>query len=98
MFSSRVPGALEPNPLTLEIRRARAAGTPLLDLTLTNPTTAGIHYPESLLHALADRAAARYEPRPLGLPAAREAVARDYRRRGIDVPSGHIVLTASTSE
>ena len=35
MFSSRVPADLEPNRLTRAVRRARAAGTALLDLTLT---------------------------------------------------------------
>jgi alanine-synthesizing transaminase len=98
MFSSRVPGELEPNRLTLGVRRARAAGRPLLDLTLTNPTAAGIAYPPSILDALSDRAAERYDPAPLGLPAARAAVARDYARRGVDVAAGRIVLTASTSE
>jgi alanine-synthesizing transaminase len=98
MFSSRVPGELEPNRLTVEIRRARSAGRPLLDLTLTNPTAAGIRYPASMLDALADRGAEKYEPRPLGSPGAREAVARDYRRRGINVAPECIVLTASTSE
>jgi aspartate/methionine/tyrosine aminotransferase len=98
MFSSRVPGDLEPNRLTLEVRRARAAGRPLLDLTSTNPTAAGIEYPPSILDSLSDRAALRYEPQPLGMPGARAAVARDYARRGISANPERIVLTASTSE
>ena len=48
--------------------------------------------------ARGSRARSRYEPSPLGLPEAREAVARDYARRGIAVPPERIVLTASTSE
>jgi alanine-synthesizing transaminase len=98
MFSSRVPGTLEPNRLTQQIRRVRASGRALIDLTLTNPTTAGIEYPASLLAALGDPAAATYDPLPLGSPQAREAVARDYERRGIPVSPESIVLTASTSE
>ena len=98
MFSSRVPGDLEPNRLTRAVRRARAAGTALLDLTVTNPTMAGIHYPASVLDSLADPAALRYEPSPLGLPDARAAVARDYARHGINVAPEHVVLTASTSD
>ena len=43
--SSRFPASFEPNPLTLAVRRARATGRPLLDLTLTNPTRAGFAYP-----------------------------------------------------
>jgi alanine-synthesizing transaminase len=98
MFSSRVPADLEPNRLTRAVRRARAAGTALLDLTLTNPTMTGIHYPASILDSLADPAALRYEPAPLGLPDARAAVARDSARRGINVAAERVVLTASTSD
>jgi alanine-synthesizing transaminase len=98
MFSSRVPGDLEPNRLTRAVRSVRAAGTTLLDLTLTNPTTAGIHYPASVLSSLADPCGLRYEPSPLGLPEARAAVARDYARHGINVAPERVVLTASTSD
>lgn len=98
MFSSRVPGDLEPNRLTLALRRARAEARPLIDLTLTNPTAAGILYPSSMLDALSGAACMRYEPRPFGLQSAREAVAADYARRGIGVAPERIVLTASTSE
>ncbi|MFL6280161.1 MAG: pyridoxal phosphate-dependent aminotransferase [Vicinamibacterales bacterium] len=98
MFSSRVPGALEPNRLTQVLTRLRRAGAPLLDLTLTNPTAAGIEYPESILDVLADRRSLQYEPAPLGLMEAREAVARDYDRSGIKVAAERVVLTSSTSE
>ncbi len=98
MFSSRVPGDLQPNRLTVAIRRAREQQRPLIDLTLTNPTLAGIAYPPGLLHPLASDAAQRYAPSPFGLDDAREAVALDYRRRGIAVARDRVVLTASTSE
>jgi alanine-synthesizing transaminase len=98
VFSSRVPGALEPNRLTRALQRVRASGASLIDLTLTNPTTAGINYPESILDDLANPRALRYEPAPLGLPAAREAIARDCERHGIKVAPDRIVLTSSTSE
>jgi aspartate/methionine/tyrosine aminotransferase len=98
MFSSRVPDNLEPNRLTRALRRVRAAGTPLIDLTVTNPTATGIQYPASVLDSLADPAALRYEPSPLGMPGARAAVARDYARHGIKVAPDHVVLTASSSE
>jgi alanine-synthesizing transaminase len=51
-----------------------------------------------MLDALADRAGQRYEPRSLGLPRTRQAIAGDYRRRGVNVAPGGIVVTASTSE
>ena len=98
MFSSRVPGELLPNAFTLALRRARAAGKPLLDLTVTNPTVAGISYPPSILDPLSNAAGMRYEPRPFGLQSAREAVAADYARRGIGVAADRVVLTSSTSE
>ncbi len=98
MFSSRVPGDLQPNRLTLAVRTARARGRPLLDLTLTNPTAAGIAYPPGLLHPLASEAALGYSPAPFGLEEAREAVALEYRRSGIAVATERVVLTASTSE
>lgn len=98
MFSSRVPGELEPNRLARAVRRLRAAGRPLIDLTVTNPTTVGIDYPPSILDALADPVALRYEPAALGLPEARAAIARDCERNGTKVAPDRIVLTASTSE
>ena len=98
MFSSRVPGDLEPNRLTRAVRRARAEGRALLDLTISNPTAAGIAYPDDILAPLADAAARVYEPDARGLRRAREAVAGDYARRGIAVATERLVLTASTSE
>src|SRR5262249_2084008 len=59
---------------------------------------AGFDYPPDLLTPLADPRALRYEPRPFGLPAARRAVAADYRRHGFDLDADRIVLTASTSD
>lgn len=98
MFSSRVPAELEPNRLTLAVRHARAARRPFIDLTITNPTSAGVAYPERILAPLGDPAARAYEPQPFGLRQAREAIAADYARRGISVAPDRIALTASTSE
>jgi aspartate/methionine/tyrosine aminotransferase len=98
MFSSRVPADLRPNPLALAVREARAQGQPLIDLTVTNPTVVGIHYPESILAPLSSADARHYEPQPFGLRCAREAVALDYDRRGIRADPDCIVLTASTSD
>ena len=86
------------NALTRALETLRADGAVIVDLTESNPTRAGIPYPRGLLDALADERATRYEPHPLGLPSAREAVAADQRRRGAKVDPAHVVLTASTSE
>lgn len=98
MFSSRVPGDLKPNRVAQAVRRARDDGRSLIDLTITNPTRAGIDYPPGILAPLSDPAALSYDPHPAGLPEARAAVAADYARRGINVAPDRIVLTASTSE
>jgi alanine-synthesizing transaminase len=98
MFSSRLPERLEPNGLSRALEEAQIAGRPLIDLTLTNPTQAGITYASGLFAALSRPEAAVYRPQPFGLRSAREAVARDYARRGLEVGWERIVLTASTSE
>jgi len=97
-FSSRVPSDLGANRLTRSVAEARSAGRSLVDLTQSNPTRAGFEYPDYLLSALADARGLKYEPAPFGLIAARQAVARDYARRGLTVPVERIALTASTSE
>jgi len=69
-----------------------------MDLTVSNPTTVGIAYPTDMLAPLARPAGLVYRPEPLGAPEAREAVSRDFARRGLHVGPGRVVLTASTSE
>jgi alanine-synthesizing transaminase len=98
MFSSRLPTDLRPNALARAIATATTDGAPLIDLTVSNPTSVGFDYPPDLFGSLSSPAVATYRPEPLGLRRAREAVAGEYGRRGLDVPWEHIVLTASTSE
>lgn len=98
MFSERTRWDLTTNRLAEAVGRAQAAGRRLIDLTESNPTAAGLQAGPEVLGLLADRAAARYAPDPRGLRAAREAVARDYARRGVRLSADHVVLTASTSE
>ena len=98
MFSSRLPPHAEPNRLSRAVADRRRRGLPILDLTESNPTRAAIAYPPGLLSTLADDRGLSYEPHPQGLPAAREAVAAEYARRGVAVDPAHIVLAASTSE
>ena len=47
----------------------------MTDLTESNPTRVGLHYPADLLDCLASQVGLRYEPSPRGLPVARKAVA-----------------------
>lgn len=97
-FSARTPSDLIPNRLTTAIERMREGGVSYLDLTLSNPTRAELHYDPSLLAPLSDAAGLRYSPTPFGLTNAREAVAEDFARRGHTVSVDRIALTASTSE
>jgi alanine-synthesizing transaminase len=98
MYSSRLRHGAGRNRLAIALDRRRAAGLPILDLTLSNPTCAGFAYPPKLLKPLADERGLRYEPHPFGLPSARQAVSDDFSRRGAPMPPERIVLTSSTSE
>lgn len=95
MFSRRSGTADAPeNALSRALRRKRDAGALLLDLTVSNPTTAGIPYDEeAIVSAFGDRRVLRYEPAALGLPSALAAVAKE-----LGMPASRLVLTASTSE
>ncbi len=95
MFSGRTPKVQELNRLT---RALSARVAPPLDLTVTNPTVAGLDLPGDPLAALADSRGLRYDPDPKGLLSAREAVAAYYAARGAVADPGRIVLTASSSE
>jgi alanine-synthesizing transaminase len=97
-FSSRVPESQPVNALTRAVDRAHAAGRSLANLTESNPTRVGLVYPPDYLAALDDSRAAVYDPEPLGMRVAREAVATDAGRRGVRVDPERVVLTASTSE
>jgi alanine-synthesizing transaminase len=98
MFSARTRWELSPNRLTRRLEEKHRAGRTVLDLTVTNPSQAGLACPPDVLALLADPAGRSYEPDPRGLRLAREAVAADYAGQGLFVPPDHLVLTASTSE
>jgi aspartate/methionine/tyrosine aminotransferase len=99
MFSSRSSFDLSLNPLAVAMAAARAASRPVLDLTESNPTRAGIPYErDAILAALARPPSLLYEPAPFGLRSAREAVARELSAYGPAVEPSQVALTASTSE
>ena len=98
-FSSRLHWDLRPNRLAQALDAKRRAGAKVLDLTESNPTRAGLAYPsDEILAAFADARSLVYEPKPAGLQAARDAVARYYAARGQAVEPSRILLTSSTSE
>lgn len=101
MFSDRTNWKLTQNRFTVALEEARAGGAQVLDLTVSNPTRAGLRFDEqAILGALASPRALDYDPQSKGLREAREAVAGYYREEhgihGLDAEQ--IVLTTSTSE
>ena len=99
MFAKRTNWNLAPNRLSEALAVYRAAGKPLLDLIVSNPTECGFEYDRSaILNALGNPAALSYEPDPRGLESARRAVAGYYAERKDEVSIEDIFLTTSTSE
>lgn len=96
-FSKRSTHDTAENELTRQLRERRARG-PVVDLTVSNPTTAALSPPplsEAGRLALSRPECAVYEPLPFGLPDAREAIASSL---GGAVSADDVVCTASTSE
>lgn len=83
--SHRLDWHARPSPISQAVARRTQ---PYLDLTVSNPTTAGLHYPAFTIDGLQP-----YVPDPLGLRAAREAIA-SWSGARVD----NLLLTASTSE
>ena len=80
MFSRRTDWPLAPNAFARALEQVRASGKEILDLTVSNPTEAGVQLdPDIVLAALANPDAMRYEPQPRGLLEARKAVCQYYR-------------------
>ena len=99
MFAKRTNWNLAPNRLSEALAVYRAAGKPMLDLTVSNPTECGFEYDSSaVLNALSNPAVLSYEPNPRGLESARRAVAGYYAERKDEVSIEDIFLTTSTSE
>jgi len=90
---------MAPNRLSEALAAHCAAGRPLIDLTVSNPTECGFEYDSAaILDALRNPAALSYEPNPRGLEPARRAVAGYYADREEKVSAEDIFLTTSTSE
>jgi aspartate/methionine/tyrosine aminotransferase len=103
VFSNRTAWKLTPNRFTLAHHQLLREGREFLELTISNPTRAGLDYDQStILDALRNSRSLDYDPQPKGLRSAREAVAKYYSwgssalAREVDPES--IVLTTSTSE
>jgi alanine-synthesizing transaminase len=98
-FSSRIQNELAPNAYYRAMEHMRAKNSAIWDLSISNPTLAGLEYPlEEIREALAEGAKHFYQPDPRGLMAARSAVSGYYHERGITLSPDSIVLTSGTSE
>ena len=101
MFSNRTNWKLAQNRFTQALDEVHSGGAKVLDLTVSNPTRAGLRYDETaILEALASPLALDYDPQPKGLRKAREAVVGYYSNahRVHDLDPEQLVLTSSTSE
>jgi alanine-synthesizing transaminase len=100
MFSNRTSWKLTRNRLTGALEEARSSDARVLDVTISNPTRAGLHYNEpEILQSLSSPRSMDYDPQPKGLPSARVAVAEYYRLdHDIQLDPEHLILTTSTSE
>ena len=97
-FSQRSRHDLEENELTRALARAKERGE-VLDLTVSNPTTAGIApLSDRGRLALASASVATYAPLPFGLPETRAAIAASTNDLGISLSPEDVICTASTSE
>jgi len=96
VFSDRTAWASSANRFTTALEHARASGRTLLDLAVSNPTACGFEYDaDAIRRAFEHPEVLRYRPEPLGLRAARTAIAALYSDR---VDAAHIFITAGTSE
>jgi len=101
MFSARTNWHLAPNALAHVLKQVRESGQEIFDLTISNPTEAGVcPEGETILGVLSNPDALHYDPQPRGLLEARQAVCHYYREshRVFDLDPERVVLTTSTSE
>jgi aspartate/methionine/tyrosine aminotransferase len=84
LFSQRLDWTLASNRLSQALEHQK----PAFDLTASNPTKAGLRYPEELLHAFQNIESLKYNPDPRGIDEARSALKLGR----------HTILSASTSE
>ena len=90
MFSRRLVWDTQPNEIGLLLSRKEG----ILDLTESNPTQAGIIYPEAdILAGFQNPALLKYDPESAGLTEARRHIAHAFHQNPAE-----LILTSSTSE
>ena len=97
-FSRRLSPTLS-NALSLLREELHSANEPLLDLTVSNPSSVLADYPhDEIRAAFSCIDTFNYAPDPWGIESARETIAQFHTRKGFTVSPASIALTASTSE
>ena len=86
--------------IVAEAKKVEAAGRKVRYLNIGDPITFGFRTPPHMIEAV-ERAMRDgqngYAP-SVGIPSAREAVAAECARRGMQVPADRVVITSGTSE
>lgn len=99
MFSRRTDWPFEQNPLMLALAQLKEKKIKVFDLTTSNPTQAGLAYPDrQILKALSLASNILYQPHPFGQEQARQAIAQMYERQKVMIRPEQIILTSSSSE
>src|SRR3974377_514654 len=63
-YSSRFRWDLSPNRIARAVEQKRRDGASFIDLTESNPTRAGLHYPAEIVQSFTDERILKYEPAP----------------------------------
>ena len=99
MFSTRLNWNTPTNELSRILSEKRSLGVDLLDLTVSNPTTVGIKFPEEAIRAaFSNSGYSAYEPDARGRIGARQAICDYLASTGQPAAPDNIFLTSSTSE
>src|SRR5688500_11131423 len=99
--SSRISGfTYAIRNIVAEAKKVEAAGLRVRYLNIGDPIAFGFSTPPHLVEAVARamRDGHNGYTASIGIPEAREAVAADYTRRGMQVSPDRVVLTSGTSE
>ncbi len=98
-ISKRIPADFTQNEVSGLVAEFKQRGTPFLDLTVSNPSQAGLCAEEGPLHeCFSSITPTTYDPDPQGLPSARQHVASWLSGGGFQADAEALWLTSGTSE
>ena len=98
-YSHRLPWTTPTNAFSKLLAAKLVDGSPLLDLTVSNPSQIDLQYPHrEIANTYGSIRDFTYRPEPFGSTEARRAIVRYYESRGVQIHPKQVALTASTSE